>query len=254
MRAYELMKETFYRRTYIWIVHVSWLALYGLFWWLFLPEGPVFGNFIFIWGGFLLPLALSAGIFGDDIGSGRICVLITKPFWSGELYIYRLLGLSLQAAAHFILAGGVVLGLHAVMGKGDTEDLGLWLLASWLLFNTCAALSTSLSVVMARAFNSLLLLVVVVTGYFITRMLMGMLGPQHAMTGTLMSFIRYAWPPFGLLQKFAGGEYGKFALTVGRFSVAKDVACVVHSLMLTVAYSVVGIVILGRREFSRVRD
>jgi ABC-type transport system involved in multi-copper enzyme maturation permease subunit len=255
MRAYELMKETFLRRTYIWIVHLSWFAMYGLFWWLFVPtKGEQFGEFIFVWGGFFLPLALSAGIFGDDIGSGRICVLITKPFWSGELYIYRLLGLSLQAAGHFILAGGVVLALHAVMGKGTTEDLGIWLLASWLLFNTVAALSTSLSVVMGRAFNSLLLLVVVVTGYFITNTLMRMLGEQNVMTGPLMSFIRYAWPPFGLLQKFAGGEYGRLALTVGRFSVAKDVACVVHSLMLTVAYSVLGIVILGRREFSRVRD
>ena len=94
----------------------------------------------------------------------------------------------------------------------------------------------------------------VVTGYFIAKMLMGMLGPQHSMTGALMSFIQYAWPPFGLLHKFAGGEYGRFALTVGRFSVAKDVACVVHSLMRTVAYSAIGIVILSRREFSRVRD
>lgn len=255
MRAYELMKETFLRRTYIWIVHISWLALYGLFWWLFLPDKcEDFGKFIFIWGGFLLPLALSVGIFGDDIGSGRICILITKPFWSGELYIYRLLGLSLQAAGHLILAGGLVLALRAVMGKGDTEGLGLWLLASWLLFNTCAALSTSLSVVMGRAFNSLLLLVVVATGYFITGTLMRMLGEQNVMTGTLMSFIRYAWPPFSLLQKFAGGEYGRLALTVGRFSVAKDIACVIHSLMLTVAYSALGIVILGRREFSRVRD
>jgi len=253
MRAYELMKETFYRRTYIWIVHVSWFALYGLYWWLFLPEGPGFGKFVFIWGGFFLSLALSAGIFGDDISSGRICVLVTKPFWSGELYIYRLLGLSLQAAVHLLLAGGLVLGLHAVMGKGNATDLGLWLLASWLLFNTCAALSTSLSIFVGRAFNSLLLLVVVGAGYFIMKMLMGMLG-DHAMTGAFMSFVRYAWPPFTLLHKFAAGEYGPFALTVGRFSIAKDVACVVHSLILTVAYSALGIVILSRREFSRMRD
>lgn len=255
MRAYELMKETFYRRTYIWIVHVSWFALYGLYWWLFLPtKGEIFGKFIFVWGGFFLPLALSAGIFGDDIGSGRICVLITKPFWSGELYIYRLLGLSLQAAVHLVLAGALVLALHAVIGKGSTEDLGIWLLASWLLFNTVAALSTSLSVVLGRAFNSLLLLVIVATGYFIVRMLIGMLGEQNVMTGALMSLIRYAWPPFGLLQKFAGGEYGRLALTVGRFSVTKNIACVVHSLILTLAYSAAGIVMLSRREFSRVRD
>jgi len=147
-----------------------------------------------------------------------------------------------------------VLALHAVIGKGSTEDLGIWLLASWLLFNTCAALSTSLSVVLGRAFNSLLLLVIVATGYFIVRMLVGMLGEQNVMAGALMNFIRYAWPPFGLLQKFAGGEYGRLALTVGRFSMTKNIACIVHSLILTVAYGAAGIVLLSRREFSRVRD
>lgn len=253
MRAYELMKETFFRRTYIWIVHLAWLALYGLFWWLFLPDEGEMGRFIFTWGGFLLPLALSAGIFGDDIASGRIGVLVTKPFWLGELYIYRLLGQSLQAAAHFLLTGALIVTLHAFMQKGSIKDLGWWLLASWLLFNTVAALSTSLSVVVGRAFNSLLLLVVVITGYFVINLLGAMLG-QQAGKGVLMAFIQYAWPPFGLLAKFAEGEYGTFRLTVGRFSVAKSAACVVHSLMLTVAYSVIGIVILSRREFSRVRD
>lgn len=250
MRAYELMKETFFRRTYIWIVHLSWLALYGLFWWLFLPDAAGFGGFVFVWGGFFLPLALSAGIFGDDIASGRICVLVTKPFWPGELYVYRVLGLSLQAAVHLLLAGGIILLLHAIMRKGSVGGLGLWLLATWLLFNTCVALSASLSVVIGRAFNSLLLLVVVVTGYFVVGLLMG----QQATTGVLMGFIRYGWPPFELLSKFAGGEYGKYSLTVGKFSVTKSVACVVHSLMLTVAYGIVGITLLSRRQFSRVRD
>lgn len=247
------MKETFFRRTYIWIVHIAWLAFYGLFWWLFLPEAPEFGRFIFIWGGFLLPLALSTGIFGDDIASGRICVLVTKPFWPGELYIYRLLGLSLQAAAHLILAGAIVLILHAIMRRGSIDGLGLWLLASWLLFNTCAALSTSLSIVVGRAFNSLLLLVVITTGYFVVSQLMDYLHQQPA-GGVLIGFIRYPWPPFELLYKFARGEYGEYALTVGRFSLAKSVACAAHSLILTVAYSVLGILLLSRREFSGVRD
>ncbi|MHC4519696.1 MAG: hypothetical protein ACYTAS_13985 [Planctomycetota bacterium] len=253
MRAYELIKETFLRRTFIWIVHVSWLVLYGLFWWLFVPDADEFGGFVFLWSGFFLPLALSAGIFGDDIASGRICVLVTKPFWSGQLYIYRFLGLSLQAAVHFILVGVLTLVLCAFMRKSSIEGLGMWLLASWLLFNTFAALSTSLSVVLGRSFNSLLLLVIIVTGWFVTKLLMGLLQGQ-AMTGAFMDFVRYAWPPFELLGKFAGGEYDKYSLTVGRFSVTKNIACVVHCLMLTVAYGVVGITLLCRREFSRVRD
>ena len=253
MRAYELIKETCCRKGYIWIVHIIWLVLYGSFWWLFLPSGEEFGRFIFIWGGFFFPLVLSTGIFGDDIASGRICVLVTKPFWIGELYIYRLLGLSLQAAVNFILAGCIVFVLHFFTGKGSTEDLGLWLLATWLLFNTCAALSTSLSIVVGRAYNSLLLFAVVVTGYFVVSLLIVSMR-QPGGTGVLAGFIKYCWPPFELLYKFASGEYGKYSLTVGRFSVTKSVACVVHSLILMTVYSITGIALLSRRQFSRQRD
>ena len=77
---------------------------------------------------------------------------------------------------------------------------------------------------------------------------------DQASAGALASFIRYPWPPFELLYKFAAGEWGQYALTVGKYSVTKSVACVVHSLMLTLVYSVIGIVLLGRRQFSRVRD
>jgi len=133
------------------------------------------------------------------------------------------------------------------------DNLGLWLFASWLLFNTCAALSTSLSIVVGRAYNALLLLVVIVTGFFVVGLLMVSL-KQQAETGVLFSFISFACPPFKLLYKFACGEYGKYSLTVGRFSLTKSVACVVHSLILTVVYSVVGIVLLSRRQFSCERD
>jgi hypothetical protein len=36
--------------------------------------------------------------------------------------------------------------------------------------------------------------------------------------------------------------------------VNKSIACIVHSLMLVLVYSAIGIVLLGRRQFSRVRD
>ena len=129
----------------------------------------------------------------------------------------------------------------------------MWLLTSWLLFNTCAALSISLSIVVARAFNSLLLLVVIVMGYFLMGLLTTYLRQEPASL-VLTSFVRYPWPPFELLYKLAAGEWGQYALTVGKYSVTKSVACVVHALMLTLAYSVIGIVLLRTRQFSRVRD
>jgi len=253
MRAYELIKETFCKKRYILIIHLSWLILCGIFYCFFSLSASEFGRFIFIWGGFFLALALSAGIFGDDISSGRIRIIVTKPFWLGELYIYRLLGLSLQAAVDFILVWCVIFILHTLMPKVSTDGLGLWLFASWLLFNTCAALSTSLSVVVERAYNALILLIVIVTGFVVVDQLMEYLKEQ-AETGVLVSFIRFACPPFEMLYEFACGEYDKNSLTVGRFSLGKSVACVVHSLILTVVYSVVGIVLLSRRQFSCRRD
>jgi ABC-type transport system involved in multi-copper enzyme maturation permease subunit len=253
MRAYELIKETFCRKLYILIVHLLWLSLYGSYWWFFLPNGNDFGMFVFIWGGFFLSLALSAGIFGDDIASGRICSLITKPVWAGEFYIYRLLGLSIQSAVHLILTGCLILILYAIENQGSIDNLGTWLFASWLLFNTFAALSTSLSVVIGRGYNALILLIATVTGFFVLGIMTSMMNQQEE-TGAFFYFIRYVCPPFKLLFKFAHGEYGKYSLTVGRFSITKSVACVVHSLILTIVYSAIGIVLLIRRQFSSARE
>ncbi len=249
MRAYELIKETFSRKMYIWVVHVSWLILYCFFWVLFLEEESDFGKFLFIWGGFLLPLALSTGIFGDDIASGRICVLMTRPFWPGELYIYRLLGLSLQGVLHFILAGCVIYIVHLFIGKGTLEGLGIWLFSSCLLFISYAALSTTLSVVVSRAFNSLLLFIAIASAYFIVSILSWY---HDGDTGTkvLTALLRYAGPPFELLSKLAEGEYGKYSLIIGQHKLIKGLACITHSLVLTVLYSIVGIILLSRRQFT----
>jgi len=249
MRAYELIKETFLRRMYIWVVHVSWLILYCFFWVLFLEEEKDFGQFLFFWGGFLLSLALSAGIFGDDIASGRICVLMTRPFWSGELYIYRLLGLSVQGVLHFILAGCVIYIVHLFIGRGTLEGLGIWLFSSCLLFIACAALSTTLSVVVSRAFNSLLLFITVASAFFIVSILSWY---HDGDTGTkvLTAVLNYAGPPFKLLSKLAEGEYGKYSLIIGQYKLIKGLACITHSLVLTVLYSIVGIILLSRRQFT----
>lgn len=106
MRAHELIKEASLRRTYIWAVHLVWMALYVLNWWLFPPdEASETGKFILALVGVLFALALGASIFGDDIVSGRLCVLVTRPFWSEKLYIYRIIGLSLQGAVYFLVTG-----------------------------------------------------------------------------------------------------------------------------------------------------
>jgi hypothetical protein len=247
MRACELIKETFCRKLYIWIVNLSWLAFYGFIFVLFheltVPESEEFYTFLFVWSGCLLPFLLSTGIFGDDIASGRICVLVTKPFWSGELYVYRFMGLSLQAFLHLVLAGCIIFVLHSTMGIGNIDKLGLWLLSSWLLFNTWAAMLTSVSIVVRRAHDSLFVFVILIFVYILVGFLMTF---HYKGTGTkvFMGFLRYAGPPFELLWKLAKQKY----------SLTQSVACVVHSLVLTLFYSIVGIIILSKQQFTCERD
>jgi ABC-type transport system involved in multi-copper enzyme maturation permease subunit len=213
------------------------------------PEEDSFYWIFFVWGGLFLPLVLSAGIFGDDISSGRICVLATRPFWLGELYIYRLLGLSIQGAVHFVLAGELLLIIHCFTGLGNTHNLGAWLFSCWLLFNTWAAVSTSLSIVVKRAYNFIFLLAIFIFFGFLNSML-SWKNPDDTMTEVINAFVKYLCPPFTLLTKMAQGQYSKYSLIVGQYSAIKAVACVTHSLFLTVVYSIIGVLLLNRRQFS----
>jgi ABC-type transport system involved in multi-copper enzyme maturation permease subunit len=253
MAAYELVKETLIRRTFIWVTHLCCFIIYGVFWLLFLPSGLEAGEFLFIWGGFFLPLALSAGIFGDDIASGRICALATRPLRLSEFYLWRLVGLSLQGSVHLLVAAGIVFLLDTLAGRGTPNRLGPWIFASWLLFNACAAASTSLSVVVRGSYNSLLLLAIVIFLHF----LVGTLGGywlEYGMAEAVKNLIRHAGLPFDLLQGLAHGDYGKYSLTVGKYGLVKSMACTVHCLILTTVYAAVGILVLSKRQFSAQRE
>jgi ABC-type transport system involved in multi-copper enzyme maturation permease subunit len=244
MRVYELIKETFLRKAYIRIVHISWFATYGLMFLIPFPPGTWnWGAFLFGWSGCMLSLLLSAGIFGDDIASGRICVLIIKPLWPGELFIYRLMGLSLQALLHLLISGGIMFTLHSATGRGSINHLGLWILSSWLIFTTFAALSTSISVVVRRGQNSMLLFAAIAFVYLFVTLTVSLF-PKHTATEVFMGLLRYVCPPVELLGNLAMGKY----------SVLKGVGCVIHSLTLTTVYSAVGIIILCKRQFVCVRD
>ena len=244
-QAYELIRETFFRKPFIWVAHVAGFAIYALFWLLFLPSDQEAGLFLFYWGGFFLPLALSAGILGDDIASGRIAVLATRPIALRDIYLYRLLGLSLQGTVHLLGAGAGICLLDMALGKGTPNSLGLWLWATWLLFMACAALSTTVSVVVGRSYNALLVLFLVVFSHFVLDVLGGY-WLEGSLAGAISALLRHIGPPFELLQRVAHGDYGKFSLSVGKYGVIKTVACSVHCVLLTAVYATVGIQILTR--------
>jgi hypothetical protein len=248
MRALELMRETLSRGIYIWIAHFSWFAIYAIFLIVYDPRDWGFQSFLFVWAGCLLPLFLSAGIFGNDVASGRICVLMTKPFWAGELYIYRLLGLSLQAAIHLTIAGCGLMIIHSLTGLGNLDNLVLWLFASWLLFNTWAAVSSSLSVVISRAYNCLFLILAIIS----INILVNILKYDHSddfITKVMKVLTKYVFPPFGILMKLSKGEYGEDSLVVGKYQLMKGLACTVHCFMLTLFYGTIGVLMLSKRQF-----
>jgi len=244
MKAYELIMETLLRKTFLRVIHLAWLGTYAA---LFLipwpPEIWNWGAFVFGWSGCLLPLLLSAGIFGDDIASGRISLLVTKPIRPEYLYACRWFGISLQGAVHLAIAGGVIFALHSLTGRGNAEHLALWLLAAWLVFNTWAALSTSLSVVVKREHNGILLVLgagVVALG---VSLLTGLF-PDSYGTKLLTGFVRWACPPVELLVDLVRTQR----------SVWTGLGDAGHCVMLTVFYGVLGMILLSRREYKRTGD
>jgi len=244
MKARVLMAETFLRKRAILIMHLAWLGAYApLFLIPFRPGTWQWGGFLFGWSGCLLPLALSAGIFGNDIASGRIRLLVTEPIRLWELYFYRVLGLSLQAAVHVWAAGVLILVLHRFTGRGNIDHFALWLLVSWLIFNAWAALSTSVSVVVSREHNSMLVILVTIAVVFPLYMLL-LFFQDSLGTKIYVGILRYAGPSVELLVRLGRGNC----------SLPRGIGSVVYSLMLTTSYCVIGILLLERREFMAARD
>ncbi len=240
MKARALIAETFLRKRSILLVHLAWLGAYAPLFLLPFPPGAwQWGGFLFGWSGWALALVLSSGIFGNDIASGRIRLLVTEPVRLWELYFYRFLGLSLQAAAHLALAGVLVLLLHGLTGRGNIDRFVLWLLASWLIFNAWAALSTSVSVVVSRENNSILLVLLTIVAVFPLYMLL-LFSQDSLGTKIYVGVLRYAGPPVELLVR----------LGRGKCSLPGGVANVAYSLLVTALYGAAGIVLLARREFK----
>ena len=245
MRAYALIIETFRRKASVWVIHISWLVICGLFFLFpFKPEGGwQWGGFLFAWSGCLLPLLLSEGIFGDDIASGRIRLLAAKPMRPSEFYFYRLIGLSLQGAIHLVAAAALILALHRLTDRGSVKSLAAWILASWLIYNAWAALSTSVSVMVNREQNSMLVALatigVVLPLYLLMLFFEGSIG-----TKVYHEIVRYAGPPVEFLVRMGLGRYG----------LLDGLGHAAHCVILTVLYGMIGVILLERREFTCVGD
>ncbi len=244
MKAHVLIIETFQRKASIRFIHLCWLGTCAAIFLIPMPPGAwQWGGFVFAWCGCVLPLILSAGIFGDDIASGRIRMVVTEPIRLWELYVYRLLGLSLQGAAHILAAGAMILVLHGLSGRGGISHFALWLLASWLIFTTWAALCTSVSVVVRRDQNAMAVILAAIAAVFPLYMLL-LFFEDSVGTKIYHGIVQYAGPPVELLVRMGRGKC----------SLPGCVAEVAHSLLLIVLYGAAGIALLNKREFTYVAD
>jgi ABC-type transport system involved in multi-copper enzyme maturation permease subunit len=169
--------------------------------------------------------------------------VVTEPIRLWELYVYRFLGLSLQGAVHLLTAGALILFLHRLTGRGSTNHLAVWLLASWLIFNAWAALSASVSVVARRDQNSMIVLLATIVVVFPLYMLV-LFFEDSLGTKVYHEIVRYAGPPVELLVQMG----------LGRCSLPGCVARLAHSLMLIALYGAAGILLLNKREFTYVAD
>ena len=98
-----------------------------------------------------------------------------------------------------------------------------------------------------------LALALVMFGYFLLDVLWGY-WLEDGMAAAMKVLLRHVGPPFALLQRVAHGDYGKFSLSVGKYSFMKTVACSIHCILLTSVYALIGIQILCRRQFYSKRD
>ena len=85
----------------------------------------------------------------------------------------------------------------------------------------------------------MLLFVVIGFAFFFTSFIVNVI-PDHTATVVLKVVLKYICPPIELLVNLANGKYG----------VIQNLACVMHSLVLTAIYSIVGIIILIKRQFA----
>ena len=241
MYAWELIKETLLRKSFVPVIHLVWCCLYCFVAHVTSDQDDVLERIPFIFGGLLLPAILSMGILGNDIASGRIVVLVTKPLPFFELYIWRYCGLVLQGFIHLVIAGVIVLVINRLFGYGSVEQLHVWLIASLLLFSAVAALSTTLSIIAKRNNNLMILvgLLLIVLAFKIH------IAPvQSHVTKCVDMIVRYGLPSVELLYRSAARECS-FSQRLGTAS---------YVLALTLMYIAVGVLLLTYKEFRRQCD
>ena len=245
----EVLKETVFRRRFIPMLHVLYLGVYIMIYAIFylLPsETAQWELWLFVWSGCLFPILLTAGLYGDDIASGRVLQLVIKPISLGTLYLMRALGVFIQCIVHLAVCCFLVFIMYLITEQEVKGHLGLWFLASVLASLTWLMLSASFSTFLLREYNVIVVLVgsIVVFMLWQSASIVASIADWPAISKIADGILIYGVPPVALL----------FRLGMQKCSMAGGVAVTVHAVAMAVLYAIVGIVILTHREFVRKRE
>jgi len=241
MVAWELVKETVLRRGFILLIHLVWCCPYAI-----LPlyewrHDFILGHIPFVLGGLLLPAILSTGIFGNDMVSGRIFVLVMKPLRFSELYLWRWFGLTVQGFIHLLVAGVILVTVHHLGGHGSIAQIHIWLVLSLLLFSAVAALSTTLSIIVKRGDNVMFMIGILICAIVFNVFLVS---AQTKGTEIVGALIKYGLPSVEILFQCGAPDY----------AISQRLGAASYVLALTGLYGAIGIALLRYKEFKRQCD
>lgn len=246
---YEVLKETFLRRRFIPMLHVLYVVVYIMvftIYYLLPSKSPQWELWLFGWSGCLFPVLLTAGLFGDDIASGRILQLLIKPISLGTLYLMRVLGVFIQCVIHLAVCFLMLFIMYLLTEQQAKGHIGLWFLASVLISLTWLMLSASISTFMLREYNVVVVLIgsIVVFMLWQSASIVASIADWPVISKAADGFMIYGVPPVGLL----------FRLGMQKYSTAGSLAVTLHAVTIAALYTVIGIVILTHREFIRKRE
>lgn len=246
---FEVLKETFLRRRFIPVLHVLYVVVYIIvftIYYLLPSKSTQWELWLFVWSGCLFPVLLTAGLFGDDIASGRILQLLIKPISLGMLYLMRVLGVFIQCMIHLALCYLMVFIMYLFTEQQAKGHLGLWFLASVLISLTWLMLSASISTFMLREYNVVVILIgsIVVFMLWQSASIIASIADWPVISKAADGIMIYGVPPVVLL----------FRLGMQKYSTAGVLAVILHAVAMAVLYAFVGIVILTHREFVRKRE
>ena len=247
MYAWPLIVETYRRKRIVPFAHFLFLLPYLVL----IPVLPYANEeilpigilILFISGLFFAPV-LTTGIFSNDISSGRFRILATEPIPREAFYVWRLVGVMLQGMVHLAIVSTMFLIMNALTGLGNLHCFPQYLVATFIMFGSVAALSIMLSLVITSDASTLVVLILpfAIAGVDILGHISTSFPIVKEVCDGIITASKYGLPPLPwLVEAFTSNHEGTWREILG---------CAFHAAGLSLAYALIGVTLLNRRELK----